>query len=175
MRNNDPTSIDQVLDPVGKTGWPQEKGRDGERTPMQWNAGPNAGFSTAAKTWLPVGPEADTRNVATEAQDPASLLNYYKSLIHLRKTNAALNHGTLTLIGENDPDVLMFLRQDGSTRVLVALNFTPESQTLNLQLPSLTTLLASFASAGSMDPTLLTLPPFGAYIGMVGNNTGSPF
>ena len=72
MRNNDPRTIDQVLDPVGKTGWPNEIGRDGERTPMQWNAGRNAGFSSGPRTWLPVGPEAGIRNVETQSQDPAS-------------------------------------------------------------------------------------------------------
>jgi len=53
MENNDPESKDDVQDPIGKLGWPLEKGRDGERTPMQWNEGQNAGFSKA-KPWLPV-------------------------------------------------------------------------------------------------------------------------
>ncbi len=55
MENNDPTRREDVKDPIGRTGWPQEKGRDGERTPMQWNAKPNAGFSKKAP-WLPVPP-----------------------------------------------------------------------------------------------------------------------
>ena len=45
MENNDPTRKEDVKDPIGRTGWPKEKGRDGERTPMQWSSAANAGFS----------------------------------------------------------------------------------------------------------------------------------
>src|SRR5258708_10199156 len=90
MRNNDPTSLDQVLDPVGRIGWPNYIGRDGERTPMQWSAGANAGFSSGPSTWLPVGPDYAARNVEAESHDPASLLHYYKTLIRLRKCNPPL-------------------------------------------------------------------------------------
>src|SRR4029077_20698304 len=62
MENNDPKSKEDVRDPIGKLGWPLEKGRDGERTPMQWNANANAGFSVA-KPWLPVPPSAQAHNV----------------------------------------------------------------------------------------------------------------
>ena len=53
MANNDPTRKEDVKDPIGQLGWPTVKGRDGERTPMQWNDGPNAGF-TQGIPWLPV-------------------------------------------------------------------------------------------------------------------------
>ena len=53
MQNNDPTRREDVKDPNGRLGWPQEKGRDGERTPMQWSDTPNAGF-TKGIPWLPV-------------------------------------------------------------------------------------------------------------------------
>jgi alpha-glucosidase len=163
MRNNDPKSVDQVLDPVGKVGWPNEIGRDGERTPMQWSAGPNAGFSDAPHTWLPVGPEVETRNVDVESSDPASLLNYYKALIRLRKRNAALNHGDLTLIDETNSNVLSFLRRAGRSTVLVAVNFSATTQTVQLG-RTVTTLLASF-EVGPARLTDLVLPPFGAYVG----------
>src|ERR1700736_634346 len=55
MENNNPKRKEDVKDPQGVTGWPGEKGRDGERTPMQWSDAPNAGFSDA-KPWLPVPP-----------------------------------------------------------------------------------------------------------------------
>jgi alpha-glucosidase len=165
MRNNDPKSIDQALDPVGKVGWPNEIGRDGERTPMQWSAGRNAGFSDGSRTWLPVGPEVDARNVEGESSDPASLLNYYKALIHLRKKNEALNHGDLTLIDETNSNVLSFLRRAGRSTVLVALNVSPIQQTVQLT-GTVTTLLASF-DVGSSSLTQLVLPAFGAYVGEV--------
>ena len=69
MENNDPKSKDDVQDPIGKLGWPLEKGRDGERTPMQWNHTVNAGFSVA-KPWLPVPASASTYNVADEMKNP---------------------------------------------------------------------------------------------------------
>lgn len=168
MRNNDPKTIDQVLDPVGKIGWPGYVGRDGERTPMQWTAGPNAGFSSGLTTWLPVGPEFQARNVEVETADPSSLLNYYKALIHLRKKNAALHVGTFTLLDENNSDVLSYMRRSGRTSVIVALNCTGVTRTVNLNLGArLSTLLASFDAPASADPTRLVLPAFGAYIGEV--------
>jgi len=71
-----PARVEDVRDPIGKTGWPKEKGRDGERTPMQWDASDRqAGFSTNEHTWLPVTPNYTTINVQTESADPASLLS----------------------------------------------------------------------------------------------------
>ena len=65
MKTTPPTRKEDVKDPIGRRGWPKEKGRDGERTPMQWDASANGGFSTAAP-WLPVPETAKTHNVADE-------------------------------------------------------------------------------------------------------------
>ena len=90
MKTTPPTRKKDVKDPVGVTGWPEEKGRDGERTPMQWDASVNAGFTkTGATPWLPVPPSAATINVAAEKGDPNSLLAWYQGLIRLKKTNLA--------------------------------------------------------------------------------------
>jgi len=83
MENNDPKSKDEVQDPIGKLGWPLEKGRDGERTPMHWNDRQDAGFSKA-RPWLPVPPSAKTHNVAGEMKDPSSVLSFYRQLLALR-------------------------------------------------------------------------------------------
>jgi alpha-glucosidase len=80
MENNDPKSKEDVKDPIGKLGWPMFRGRDGERTPMQWNDDPNAGFSRATP-WLPVPPSYKTHNVARELEDPESVLQLYKHLL----------------------------------------------------------------------------------------------
>ena len=64
MPTTTPTRKEDVKDPIGITGWPKEKGRDGERTPMQWTAGPQAGFSTNPNTWLPIPSNYKTINVA---------------------------------------------------------------------------------------------------------------
>ena len=175
MSNNDPKSVDQVKDPVGRTGWPKDIGRDGERTPMQWNASANAGFSTAASTWLPVAPGHTTVNVAAESENPGSLLNYYRALIGLRKQNVALRDGDLRIVDENNPDVLSFVRTANGSTVLVALNFSSSPRTLSYDAAkigitgrSLTALAQSFESSpppASLDS--LVLPAFGAYVGEV--------
>src|SRR5438093_4820038 len=106
MENNNPKRKEDVKDPIGKIGWPKEKGRDGERTPMQWTAGAQAGFSSAEMTWLPIPSDYKARNVAAESGDSASLLNYYKALIRLRKENPALRDGDFVLVNETDKNVL---------------------------------------------------------------------
>jgi alpha-glucosidase len=168
MENNDPKRREDVKDPIGKIGWPGEKGRDGERTPMQWSDGSEGGFSAAATTWLPLAPSYKTRNVAAETKDPDSLLNYYKELIRLRKNNAALRGGDFALIDENDKNVLAFTRRakDG-TAVVVALNFTAAPQTAVLDAGArATTLVSSFAKPGqTVNLKALSLPAYGAFVG----------
>ncbi len=169
MVNNDPKRKEDVRDPIGRIGWPKEIGRDGERTPMQWNAVKDAGFSTAAQTWLPVGPDYKTVNVAVEERDPDSLLNYYKALIRLRKENTALRDGNLTLVDESDDSVLAWTRKakDGQS-VLVALNFTSSPHTVSFDGGRATTVLSSFAKAGTaVELKSLTIPGYGTYIGQM--------
>ena len=72
MKTTPPTRKEDVKDPIGITGWPKEKGRDGERTPMQWTTGPNAGFTTGTP-WLPIPPSYVKVNVETEVSDYDSL------------------------------------------------------------------------------------------------------
>jgi alpha-glucosidase len=175
MSNNDPKSLDQVKDPIGKIGWPKEIGRDGERTPMQWNGNVNAGFSTAANTWLPVAPNYPTVNVAAETGNPSSLLSYYRKLIHLRKQNPALRDGDVRIIDDNNADVLSFVRSANGTTVLVSMNISASPKTMSFDAAkigvagrTLTPLAQSFepdATPASLDK--LVLPAFGAYVGEV--------
>ncbi|MEI9971240.1 MAG: alpha-glucosidase [Ignavibacteriota bacterium] len=176
MSNNDPKSVSQVKDPIGKIGWPKEIGRDGERTPMQWDGTPNAGFSSSALTWLPVSPDYKSVNVAAETGNPASLLSYYRKLIHLRKHNAALRDGDLRIVDDQNKDVLSFVRTANGTTVLVSMNFSASPRTVSFDAAaigvpgrSLTPLVQSTESATTADASLdrLVLPPFGAYVGEV--------
>jgi alpha-glucosidase len=170
MSNNDPKRKADVRDPIGKIGWPKEIGRDGERTPMQWNASHDAGFSSGSRpTWLPVAPDYTTRNVAAELRDPSSMLNYYKALIRLRRENPAVRDGAFALVDQNNPSVLSFLRTGGGDTVVVSLNFTPVEQTVSLDVQrrgKLEALIASFP-APSESLSKLVLPPYGAYVGEV--------
>jgi alpha-glucosidase len=172
-----PTRVEDVKDPIGITGWPKEKGRDGERTPMQWDTTKNAGFSTAAQTWLPVPPNYKTINVATEEKEPNSLLNWNKKLIALRRSNHAMHDGGLTMLNTTDTGVLSWLRSTGSgqSAVVVAMNFTAEPRTVSLDLTatgaagkSVKTLLTDSPSLNSTSTlTNITLPPFATWIAEV--------
>ncbi len=88
MVTTPPARKEDVKDPIGKIGWPKEKGRDGERTPMQWDTSKNAGFTTSNTPWLPVPPSYKQRNVEVESKNPNSILNFYKQLIALRRDHA---------------------------------------------------------------------------------------
>jgi alpha-glucosidase len=175
MVTNTPTSVEDVRDPIGRIGWPNEKGRDGERTPMQWNNDTNAGFGGARKPWLPVGGNYRTVNVSAESREPDSLLNYYKRLIRLRKENEQLREGDFVLTNEKSDTVLSYVRltRNGQA-VIVAMNFTDQPQTVNIDLTSrgikgqhVKTLLASFKGADPTDLEHMTLPAFGSYVGQV--------
>ena len=137
MRTTDPVRVEDVHDPIGKIGWPNEKGRDGERTPMQWDASAEAGFTTAAKPWLPVPPSAANYNVETERKDPNSIFSAYKRLLAMRKTNPALRDGTQQSVNDDDRNVFAFVRRAGDRTVLVALNMSTHPHTVAFHLGDL--------------------------------------
>lgn len=98
--------------------------RDVCRTPMQWDAGPNAGFSTV-EPWLPVSADYTRRNVAAQSQDPDSMLSFYRRMFWLRKKSAALAAGDYRPV-DVEGNCYVYLRERGSERKLVALNFSAE-------------------------------------------------
>ena len=169
MRTTDPARIEDVHDPIGKIGWPKEKGRDGERTPMQWDGSAEAGFTTSAKPWLPVPPSATQYNVEAERKDPDSIFNWYKRLLALRKSEPALRDGSYESVNDTDPDVFAFLRRSGDSTVLVALNFTAKAQTVQLAIPGkdgkVETLLKTPGAADPESLGQIPLGPSGVYIG----------
>lgn len=105
-------------------------GRDGARTPMPWDAGAQAGFSSA-EPWLPLNGDWPTRNVAIQDRDLNSMLNLYRHLLALRRTQPALNVGEFVLT-PSERDVLQYERRHGTERLLIALNLTSESRRLML-------------------------------------------
>jgi alpha-glucosidase len=174
MENNDPQRKEDVKDPIGRVGWPQEKGRDGERTPMQWDDSPNAGF-TRGTPWLPVPLSYKTVNVASELKDPSSILQVYRSLLALRHQNQALLDGDYVALNEKDVNVLSYLRRYKNEAVLVVLNMSSQSQQVSFDLApqgfstksarTLLTTMAAGSKAGS--PSHLSLEPFSVYIAAV--------
>ena len=115
-----------VQDPLGRMAWPLYQGRDASRTPMLWEPGPGAGFTTG-KPWLATDPQADTLCVASAGQRPDSLLNFYRKLSWLRRNTPALQVGAYEPIGDPQKEVYLFRRQDGDQSIVVALNFADRS------------------------------------------------
>ncbi len=171
MENNDPKRPEDVKDSRGRLGWPADKGRDGERTPMQWNDTANAGFSTVAP-WLPVGERYRRYNVESEKRDPDSILNYYQRLLLLRHSNLELLDGEYVSLNEGDADVLCYARPYKGKTVVVVLNMSEATQKVHLNLAarglpgnSAKRLLASFPTGNTVDVNEISMAPFGAWIG----------
>ena len=102
-------------------------GRDGCRTPMQWDSSEGAGFSTAASTWLPINPNHQTVNVDSQLGDPDSTLELYRALLRLRRAEPALHRGEVELL-DLDLPLLGFRRVDpDGRRFLIAANLSHES------------------------------------------------
>ncbi|MGZ4789570.1 MAG: alpha-amylase family glycosyl hydrolase [Terriglobales bacterium] len=112
---------------------PHPDGRDGERTPMQWHNGPNAGFTTGTP-WLPVASNAATVNVATESRDKQSVFSWYKRLLELRHDHPAFRDGAYVPLDSGNSNVLAFGRRakDGAT-ALVVLNMSGVEQRLDVK------------------------------------------
>ncbi|WP_048430591.1 alpha-amylase family glycosyl hydrolase [Methylobacterium indicum] len=101
------------------------RGRDPERTPMQWQPGPQAGFSTV-EPWLPLDPQAQTRNVEVLRDQSDSILTLHRRLIALRREHPALSVGTYRPISAAG-DVLIYERRHADETIRVALNFGHEA------------------------------------------------
>jgi len=177
MANNDPKSKEEVQDPIGKLGWPLEKGRDGERTPMQWNENANAGFSKK-KPWLPVPPSYKTHNVASEQQDNNSVLNFYRQLLTLRHKEQALLEGSYIALNENDPNVLSYIRRTKDEAILVVLNMSAAEQKVQFDLsplgfsaPKLSVLLTDFHKPRTGLTDALPMEPYSVFIAKITQNS----
>jgi len=165
MKTTPPTRQEDVQDPIGRKGWPEEKGRDGERTPMQWNDSANAGF-TKGKPWLPVPGTYKTHNVAEESKDSDSVLSFYKQLLKLRHTNAAMLDGSYTAINEHDTNVLTYVRTYKNQTVVVALNMSAAPQKLSLDASSFAAAKPLLTTDGSKARGKeLSLAAYGVFIG----------
>jgi len=117
--------FEELTDPPGIRFWPEYKGRDGERTPMPWDASdsPN-GFSTG-RPWLPVKYEHSVLNVQTQNADPDSTLNYYRRVLAFRRQHTALQDGDIEVLKLGEP-VLAFRRSKDEKTILCVYNLSPE-------------------------------------------------
>ena len=116
--------------------------RDPARTPMQWDAGPNAGFCPpGVEPWLPISVDHAQVNVEAERDDPRSMLSFFRQLTRLRRQRPALTLGSYEPLETGDSPVISYLREHDGERLLVALNFggAPE----RLELPGKVEILCS--------------------------------
>ncbi len=129
---NTPIPPERVVDPQGKN-LGVERTRDVCRTPMQWDATPNAGFSSA-EPWLPLGDDFTSRNVARQSSDNQSPLSLYRRLLWIRRRSPALYGGAYRPLETKTEDVFAYLRESGDNQKLVALNFSGHPLTVQLPL-----------------------------------------
>jgi len=137
MYQGDEIGIGEVTIPPDRVRDPQDLrqpglgiGRDRSRTPMPWDDSEHSGFSDV-EPWLPLGDDWPVRNVAAQQQDSHSILSLYQSLLSLRRKHDALAVGDFVLIDSAD-EVLAFERRHADERLLIALNFSEQTQPLDL-------------------------------------------
>jgi alpha-glucosidase len=136
--------------------------RDELRTPMQWNAEKNAGFSSSEKTWLPINEDYKNVNVALASASDSSLLNFIKQTLTVRNKTKALSHGTLKLISKYQlpANVLAYTRTWNSEKVIVLLNFGKGER--NIPIPaSFKKIELSTSRENKLSGDKLTLTGFG--------------
>ena len=105
-------------------------GRDPERTPMQWDDSPNAGFSVG-EPWLPLSADAVARNVELQCDDARSLLTLYRRLLRLRRDYTALSTGGFRSLPSSTAFVFAYERHDADTTLRILLNFSASPQTVS--------------------------------------------
>lgn len=135
-QSNTPIPLAEAKDPIVKTYFPwlpeavnrrlpERLNRDEVRTPMQWDDSPTAGFCPPTATpWLPLNEDRRTANVASQRDDPASLLSLYSTLLHARRAHPALHLGRLDLVPGAPEGTVAWLRSEGDDRVMVAANLS---------------------------------------------------
>ena len=135
------------------------RGRDNARTPMQWTAGENAGFTTG-KPWLAVNPNHETVNAEAALADPNSIFYHYQKLIALRKTHSVFRDGSFTLLCPEDEAVFAYTRDTDQEHLLVVCNFTGEAQnfTVPAEYEVAATLLSNYGDRTAQ------LRPYEAYM-----------
>lgn len=104
-----------------------QQGRDNARTPVQWSAKGNAGF-TDGLPWLKINPNHLHINIEDQESDNNSILNYYRKAIHLRKEMAVFTYGDYKSLNNEDPNIYIYERWDNSNKILVVLNFSSDNQ-----------------------------------------------
>lgn len=153
---------DQGMEEAQILAFLSRSGRDNSRTPMQWDDSPNAGFSLA-KPWFAVNANYQQINVAGQREEPDSVLNFYRSLIHLRQQDPLWVYGRYQLQLAAHPHIYAYSRSQDERQVLVLCNLSAETQQIDAQDLSLekrALLLSNYPQEGERQ----TLRPYEAQI-----------
>ncbi len=151
--------FEELTDPRGIRFWPEDKGRDGERTPIPWDQGEAPNGFTTGKPWLPVKPNHSALNVAAEEADPDSTLHFYRDVLAFRRTHPALIEGGIEFFKVNEP-ILAFRRSTGEESLVCIYNLS--AQELKLAVVGEAEVALSQAAERKKDK--LTLGPNGFVI-----------
>jgi alpha-glucosidase len=156
-------AYDDLRDPIGKAQWPRNKGRDGCRTPMPWEANaPAAGFTTG-KPWLPLSEPHRALAVDVQEASPDSMLHFTRQVLALRRAHCALRRGSFTTLHADD-QVLVALRVHEGDAVLVAFNLSDAPRIVELAQPPKRTGAAVSVGEVRLDGSGLALGPWSAWL-----------
>lgn len=145
----------ELTDPPGLRFWPENKGRDGCRTPMPWTSETNGGFSDV-KPWLPVKSPHLQRSVASQETDPASLLHYYRAILTYRREHTALIDGDIYFIDVPAP-LLALVRTDTTGSFVCVFNLSANPQSLALTGLPASAALAAVSNGAALAKGTLSL------------------
>ena len=139
--------------------------RDNARTPMPWNSTDNAGFTTG-NPWLKINPSYKEINVEENLKDEKSIFNFYKELIHLRKSDKykdSLSYGSFDRVDVNDEYLMAFTRVGEVSKVLVLANFQNKEAVVDIDLEVKKILINNYDSLEVKDRTF-SLKPYQALV-----------
>ena len=139
--------------------------RDNARTPMPWNSMDNAGFTTG-NPWLKINPSYKEINVEENLKDEKSIFNFYKELIHLRKSDKykdSLSYGSFDRVDVNDEYLMAFTRVGEVSKVLVLANFQNKEAVVDIDLEVKKILINNYDSLEVKD-RIFSLKPYQALI-----------
>ena len=144
-------------------GYIKAVGRDNARTPMQWDASDNGGF-TSGTPWLQVNKNYKTINAAAQVNDPDSVFAYYKKLIALRHTNEVMVNGVYDVLIPDHPQIYAYTRTLGDKQLLVLCNDSDTNAAIPAELQEKIHAAKNILIQNYKDPDESTLRPYEAVV-----------
>ena len=132
------------------------RSRDNSRTPMQWSAKNNAGFSKVSP-WINVADNYKSINVGNEKDDKDSILSFYKKLITIRKENTVISAGNISFI-DTDENIIAYKRSLGERKILVFCNMSNKDESLDIDLDGFKKLIGNYSELNYVDKNLRLSP-----------------